>query len=303
MKRLLALLAAVGMVVGAWYLREAWRGDGAAGDDDRDGGPPRLICASELADACKGLEGVAVTVEQPGVTYDRLVTEGGALDADGWLVSGPWPEMVETQRRIDLTISDPIARSDLALYVNDERKRVLDAACGALSWKCLGDNAGRPWVELGGPAGWGEVKVGHPGPDTTGGLLSAGAAAIGFFGIADISSAEFADGFDRWLGDLEKSVRSATRGFPDPARAIQTQPGSFSVVADLGHRFERDRRPSNPPVSAVVRLVGRAGRFDLRAIRTTLESQRWSTSGLDAPTGLPKPGVMIALRSLQEGAF
>lgn len=303
MRRLLALLAAVGMVVGAWYLRDSLRSDGPDGDDPGEGGQPTLLCAAELAEVCRSLNGVKVTVEQPGVSYDRLIAEGGTLDADGWLVSGPWPEMVREQRPVDLTISDPLARSDLALYVREDRHRVLDTACGTLSWKCLGDNVGRSWIELGGPAGWGELKFGHPGPDTTAGLLSAGAAAVGFFGSTDISSSDFEDGFDLWFGNLEKNVRSATQGFPDPARALQTQPGSFSIVADLGHRFDRDRRTSTPPARALVRLIGKAGRFDLDEMRGALETQGWSTDGLTDPTGLPKPGVMIALRTLQEGAF
>jgi hypothetical protein len=162
-KRLAALVVAVGMVVTALVIR-------AGIDDDSDAdGSARLVCAPELADACLDLEDAGggdldVTIESVRSTFDDLLAVPNEDVADpgldGWLVPEPWPAMVDVARAQDqlrplfATGATPLARSPLVIIVRRDRARALaENACGgAVSWRCLGDVAGEAWTSVGGEA-------------------------------------------------------------------------------------------------------------------------------------------------------
>src|SRR5947209_7970472 len=65
----------------------------------------RLTCADELEAACHQLERqeggrLRVTVEPAGTTTARLARAGaGDAGLDGWLVTSPWPDIVDVERR------------------------------------------------------------------------------------------------------------------------------------------------------------------------------------------------------------
>src|SRR6266508_5767960 len=88
------------MVVVAVMIRA--RIDDAANTD----GDARLVCATELEEACTELDdavgGLDVTVEPAGDTLKRLIALGDSeVDEpglDGWLVPGPWPQIVDIVR-------------------------------------------------------------------------------------------------------------------------------------------------------------------------------------------------------------
>ena len=211
MRRLVALLVAVSLVVLAVVIRN--------GINDGGGTKLRLVCTPELASACNGLgSNVDVTVEEPGITADRL-EKVGANGLDGWLTPGPWTELVQ-QARIragnpaPLSPSLALARSPIGLAIFPDRLARLVTACGGQpSWKCIGDTAGRVnWSAIGGPAEWGDIKVGIPDPtqDATG-LAALGAATIGYFGTADpIAIDVHNDGFRTWL----RNLATASKGVP-----------------------------------------------------------------------------------------
>src|SRR5262245_20042152 len=93
------------MVVAAIVIRNVLI-EGDDGDGGSSGsGTARLVCATEVGDACNALdgEGVKVTIEPAGVTAARLtsLTDAEARDPglDGWLVPAPWPELVRSSRQ------------------------------------------------------------------------------------------------------------------------------------------------------------------------------------------------------------
>jgi hypothetical protein len=223
-KKGLAVLAAVVLVLGAIGVRALIDGGGDdGGGPDRPEGAPRLLCATELVQACQALDDdsdVEITYAPAGTTFDELRAlpdaDLEALGYDGWLTFARDAEMVTSEReRQGLEpalgdISSPIGRSPLLIAAWKERADALAPRCGGeVTWKCIGDVAGRSWASVGGQAAWGTVKVGHPGPDTTGtGLGVIGQAAAQFFGRSDLDRADVQDDpeFLDWFEQLERSV-------------------------------------------------------------------------------------------------
>ena len=120
------MVAAAAMVAGAVAVRSRVDGD----DPARAAG--RLMCASELDGACERLraeqgDGLAVVVEPAGVTAERLATASGDPGLDGWLVSAPWPEIVDGRRRAEAlpplfpSAREGLARSPLVLVAWKDR--------------------------------------------------------------------------------------------------------------------------------------------------------------------------------------
>jgi hypothetical protein len=214
-----AIVAAVAMVVVAVVIR-------AEIDDRRNtDGDAHLVCATELEEACTGLDdavgGLDVTVEPAGVTAVRLSTlpdtDVDDPGLDGWLVPGPWPQIVDIVRAQDQLrpvfeeSTTTIARSPLVIFVRKDRARVLEEGpcAGAVAWRCLGDAAGQAWDDLGGDFP-GEVKVTHTNPTTSAaGLLVLAQATSQFLGNTTYSRADLeTDEFRAWLARLEGSGTS-----------------------------------------------------------------------------------------------
>lgn len=296
MKQVLALVVAVGLVLGAVMLRGALDGDDdtvdAGGTDGSDGGPsptsgdvdvddgdgdgPVVVCSTELADACDRLveDGrIQARVEDPAITADLLSDPEGTPDFDAWLVPQPWPAIVAARTGMSSGTSDVLARSPLVLVAGTDRAAALVAHCGQLDWRCVGDTAGDPWPDAGGQATWGSVKPGHPAPSSTVGLLAVGQAATGYFGSTGFFSNDFADpGFSRWFADLEAAVPNfdpprshlyqqvTQRGSYDVVATLEAEAGPFLASAASGDRFAITHL-AQPAVADVV-LVGATSRAD-----------------------------------------
>lgn len=341
--RLLAFVAAIAMVVGAVALRNRI-------DDDKVQRTTvlRLVCATELGPACEAMARdeaagrVQVTIEEATVTAGRLTSsaedDGDAtLGFEGWLVTAPWPAMVAEARKragLDpLVAAGPVlARSPVVLAVWPERAAVLARHCGApaVGWRCLGDNAGRSWADLGGPPTWGPLKPGHASTTTANGLSVVGAATTGYFERTDVSRADLDDdGYRDWLTRLERSI-------PSPSAApledmLLAGPGAFDAVAtleaDAGPLLARSARAEKPqllypaPVATADVVLGTvpgrraaqlAGVVAGPAGKRALAGAGWRVDGqppatgiartpaLPATSGLPAPGVLEALRQMVE---
>lgn len=259
----MALTAAIAMVVASLVVR-ARLDDGGEGG----GGELRLVCASEVADACSRLARrtgtrVQVTVEGAGATAERLSKHdpGRAPPLDGWLVPRPWPEMVVDARRRaglpPLLDQGPVlARSPVVLAAWPERAAVLAQRCaqGRIGWRCLGDFGGVPWASLGGQPTWGRVKPGHADPvQEAAGLTVVGAATVGFFGGADLARVDLEenDAYRAWLTRLESSVPTFTTSAGTPLGDMLLKgPGAFDVVgtteAEAGPLMAAAARPDKP---------------------------------------------------------
>lgn len=314
--RILALLAAVGMVVGALAVRNRMDDDEVTRSTEL-----RLTCTPELEEACRSLAGtddatIVLTIEEAGVTVDRLRAGTGA-DLDGWLTPGPFPQMVQELRRLgglSETIADvsaPIARSRIGLAAYQERAKRL-ACRGGVSWRCLGDVAGQPWSSVGGQPEWGPVKTAFPDPTRTAtGLLALGAATAGFFGRADISSIDLDDNdeFGVWLDRLRRADQPVDLG-----RMLSIGPAAVDLLAGLeqamapavaasARRSEATVIYPSPVANADV-VIGtpdtdRGRRLaELVAagpLRDDLVEQGWKRPAGGA-TGLPSPGLLSVLR-------
>ncbi|MPZ72985.1 MAG: hypothetical protein GEU74_07100 [Nitriliruptorales bacterium] len=335
MKRLLALVAAAAMIVGALYVRDGvgGRGGGVLAESEA----LRLICVTELQAVCEALraddDDVEISVQEAGLTAAELVQEQPS--ADGWLTLQPWPEIVEEARRregLPPLMSDvsAIGRSPLVLVVQEDRYAVLEATCsGGFSWRCVGGQAGRPWSEIGGEATWGPVRPGVADPERNAtGLLVLGHAASGFFGRADFSTRDFDSPFATWLGDLKRAVPSAVSSTATPLKQMLQRRGAYDLVgtteAEAGHELARaapDRREGltvvylEPVAVAEVVLAPLAPEAHDRLAELmeegggeALAQNGWRVEGqptasgvdpdlqLPANTNIPNGGVLEALR-------
>ena len=300
-KRLLALVVAVALVGGALLARAAIDDDGGGGDSSGSdgGGRPTLLCARELEQACRELQrdhDVEIDIVAAGLSTDEIATVPDDrirdLGFDGWLTLSRNAEIARDRRtRASLApaIEEPserIARSPLVIGIWKDRAGALAPACQdrQITWRCIGELAGRPWVTLAqGQPAWGVLKPGHSDPATTGeGLLVIGQAASSYFGRSDLTLDDYADdGFLEWFGRLENAVRLTDSPFEQMlvgGAALYDMVGTTEAEAgpELA-RASRDRReqvdllyPSPVATADVVyaAVAGADGADDLRDLVT-----------------------------------
>lgn len=222
-KRLLALVVAIALI-GLAFVARGWFDGGDDGESSDGGdGRPQLLCATELAEVCQSIaedNELDVEVEQSGISIDRIADvpddQLRELGFDGWLTFSRDAEIAAQKRERNTFApatgepSAPIGRSPLVIGIWKDRAAALGQVCpGELTWKCVGELAGREWVDAGGDPAWGRVKPAHADPSTTGeGLLVIGQAASNFFGRTDLSIDDYADdAFLDWFSRLEDSAR------------------------------------------------------------------------------------------------
>ncbi len=344
-RRLVALAVAVLMVVAALVIRSRIDDSSESGNSDSGSGarPVSLVCASELEDACTSIlkadGSVRVIVEPAGVTASRLEGADAVTGIDGWLVEAPWPEIVDEARsRNSLPpLFEPdrpvLARSPLVMAMWNDR---LDAIVGssadaALTWKCVGNVAGKQWSTIGGDASWGIVKPGFADPLTDGvGALVLGQAAVSFFGTTDLSSDQFNDDdFQRWIRQMATAVPQN----PTFADMLTFGRSAVDVVgtteAEAGPGLEGPRDKGNititypAPVATadvvlaqvagasggarLARIVGGDTGLDALAAAASARAEPPDSRGRGhrrrAPPdpGLPSPGAIDALRQVWKG--
>ena len=339
MRTLLALVAATAMIAAALYVRAGGSdGEGRSIIPDGDREPAVLVCIPELESVCREVagDGVEVTIEEAGVTADRLAA-GDQPSSDAWLTLAPWPEIAsEARQRAGASAlpaaGEPQARSPLVMVVSGERAQVLDQHCGAtLSWRCIGRVAGQPWARIGGQEGWGEVKPGFTDPAVSAsGLLVVAQAAGDFLQTGSFSAREMSsDAFLAWSSQLERSVPThGTSNNPPLQRRVQFGAASFDVVgateAEAGPLLATSARatglelryPETPVVAEVVlaplrESEGAEHLGDVLADSggSALAAAGWRVEGeptvagvpqdlqLPPESNLPSAGVLDALRA------
>jgi hypothetical protein len=297
-KRVLALLAAVAMIVVAIVVRGAIDDD-SGGSGNPDGRTTALVvCAEEVRAACDALGFGArfqVTVEDAADTAARLAnaTEG----PDAWVVPAPWPAIVDEARiragRSALfdEASDALASTRIAAVGPDDL-----ADC---NWSCLGERAAN------------DLKIGSRPLAASGlGVLTVGAAAAGFLGSPDFATNDLDATFDRWLNGFADGIE------PSPGPVLQLL--QSRAFFDVALTYEAEAAPALAAASAdrkaglallypapvalldVVIAVGSGASSsdvdDLESsLRDALIDTGWSAPS-GAASGLPSPGVLTALR-------
>jgi hypothetical protein len=243
-KRLLAVLLAVGLIVGAILLRRAIDGD----DDDSEpvttsesDGPTEIWCLDELRAACEAAyasdDDVALEVMSMQRSFDRMV--GGDVPA-GWVTFAPLPDMAkELSRgngRVDPTDSTLLASTPMVVASKPEQAQVLTTACpDPTIWRCIGDHAGQPWTTIGGKAEWQTIKpsLGNPVADATALMLWVSAAGhylgkTGTYEAFELEADE--DNFLAWKHQLQNA--DPTHGAGVPIEDIQVRP-AINVAGGL----------------------------------------------------------------------
>jgi hypothetical protein len=319
-RRLGAAVAAVVLVVGAFFVRDR------TGTSDRDGSDTTqaatVVCVKETAAACEDLRRrvpqLDVRIEDVEVTVDAATQAAfNPADLDAWLVPQSFPELVDGRRTqaglpplfagYDTTV---VARSPMVFAIWGDRAQALEPTCGpTVTWLCVGDVAGRPWSELGGQTAWGSVKPGHPRADTTvEGLFAVAQASAAKLGRTDVASNDLTDpDFRTWITRLERSVPTFTPPAGTPfAQMLFTGPSAFDVSAALeataapataGSRYRSSLRivVAEPGVTAdLVVAVPTGGSPSRRAAdelrrdptRAALAQSGWRVSGQPLADGL-----------------
>lgn len=300
----------------------------------------RLTCSTELAAACEELRQrddvrLEVTVEAAGTTAARLAGVDGDAGLDGWLVSSPWPDIVDARRRsaalVPLFGSDRsvLARSPLVMVVWKDRAAVLRSRCGGdLGWRCIADAtlAGGGWPALGGRPEWGPVKPGIADPVTEdAGTHVAGQAAAAFLGRSDLSTFDLEDDtFQRLFAGLARATRTIA-GSP-LSQMLVAGPAAYDAVgtteSEAGPLLARSARRASldllypSPMATADAVIATAGAQGARVARVvgdqrslrSLAAAGWRVAGqpaaagiptspaLPATNGLPAPGLLDALR-------
>jgi hypothetical protein len=311
--RLLAFAVAVLMVVAAIVVRSR-----IDRHNETTSNPLRLVCSTELQAACEALPATIRITYASAAETANMLNGPTAPQFDGWLTTGPWPEIVRERRQRNaldplLTQSAPLARSPVMVAAFPDRAAVITRNCPDVALKCIGDLAGKgTWTAIpGGLAAWGLVKVGLAPPDVDAtGLASLGAATASFFGHADLSSTDLdaSDTFAGWLHGLATSVRGDVLG--------QMIGGGGAAVGDFAITLEAiakplvqaaapERRPSLLYPSTVTSADVVLGTFDTARSRqladilrssNALRSAGWQSPS-SMPSGLPPAGFLDALRA------
>lgn len=305
MKRVLAVVVAVGMVSLAVVIRSAIDDDDGGGDGDPPtGGDVVVVCATDLAEACRTMEGVEVRVEDPATTAAALADGRVADDVDSWITSTAWMEVADSRAPDALEERRALATSAAVVATAPGRFEAITDLCGTEDvWFCLGDAAGRSWADLGaGSPSWGELEVGMPDPDTAVGLGVLASSATGFFSGNTFASNDLRSGeFGTWLGNL---VEGSSRTDANPARTMATAAGTYSAAGSVLAQAEglegRGIEVVPPIVStavtvAAVRLRGGDALPDTDLVRNALEADGWAGADEDHLAPTLKPGVMAAL--------
>lgn len=307
MRRLLALLGAVAIVVAAVIVR-GLIDDGDAADAGNPGGRGDaelvVVCASELVEHCRAIGEVTVIEEDAAETAAALVdaADDDGTDVDAWITSSAWTEVVASRRPGALAALEAVATSPVVVAIDPSRTAAVQALCdGEALWRCLGDRAGAAWADLGGDARWGTLKTGLPDADSALGLPVLASVAAGFFRSVDFASNDFdAQGLPGWLAALADPSRG---GDPDPAGTLVTRRGTYSAAGTVevsARNRAADLLEATPAVSATIVVAAVGGADGLRAagpLRDALVQAGWDPAS-GAPGTTLKPGVMAALHTL-----
>ena len=309
-KRLVAALFAVGLILGAWLVRDrviddddradAADDDGDDGDDDDgddNGDANTLVCVSELRDVCRAVADrlagdVTVRIADAGATLDELA--GGDGGEPMWLTFDPFPQMVDELRRA--RGANPIAGDESRLASSPLAAVVLPDSTAALAESC-----GDP-IDL-------ACLADHTDLSPTFAPIDTG---VGTLGVAAAVAAHGGGSFDpNSLGLLTWARRLEGAGFPalsggTAVQTIQTRP-SFDVAIGAEAELANARRDAfdvlyaEPMTSVDVVLMVPDGidppdRLAV-SLGETLRSRGWLAPAQSPNAGLPDPGVIVAIRN------
>jgi hypothetical protein len=328
LRRFLALLVAIGLVVGAYVVRTkvihksktTTTGTTIDGGDPtnptsaptvKPGTKPTIVCIDELRTSCEATSkatNTAITIEAAGTTLDRLAKADAATDANTiWITLTGWDELLASaqKRSVVGTASPTQTLATTAVVVTGPAERVdaISKKCAPLTWTCLGDQVGQRWDAIGGKPAWRDVEFVHTDPINTGSGLAVYAAAVaGRTGTpgAKFSRAELDDpAVSAWSKRLETFNHPAES---DPLTRIANTTGFFLVGA------LQSQLPAGAPVAtpspavrtgAIITAVG-SPKIDpglVTALKAALETNKWDLGVAPGVVGMPDAIALDAART------
>ena len=314
-------------------LRRALDGDsGSTGSSSTDppAGKTTVVCIPELEGTCRALaagdDGLALTIEPAGATYERVVADPTAAPTV-WVTLYPWPQMVSSAVAL-AGADDPfptmaaVASSELSMVGRNARMKALAGHCGGtITWRCVGDAAGQPWADLGGEPAWGVLKPSHAdAAQSAVGLLAFSTVVSDYWGSTEYTGTDLQndDAFLSWLGRFEGAIPTYGDEVNTPLSILLAQPRLDVVgttVAEVNQEAGAQMddlvvsSPNvQPPPQAEVVVAGGGHTDEIAAalLGSTPGLAGWTVPSDGRPTtptgtGLPPPDVMIALRDLWQG--
>jgi len=334
MRRAPAVVAAVGMVLVALFIRGTFSDDGGASGGEAGGGQApsdlTIACPPELAEPCRSAFGDGAVIEPAGTTLDQLAQ--GANEVDAWLVSRPWAEGAQADFAGEVdSVTTTGAQSPIVIAVWSDRREFLagDGCKRPFGLGCLGDVAGRSFTDLG--ASFPEdVTVGLTDLSTMSGFDVVSGGASSFFGRDDFASNDFDSSFQTWLRSVQSDAVTSTGQLET---MFTIGPARFTAVvgveAVLRPLEEKAARSSEidllaTPTSSELFVVDFTGEPDASGaaddgdLLDALAEAGWRVPGQESPSPLAttddsvnltdpstdgmavREGVLAALRSLAE---
>jgi hypothetical protein len=306
-KRIGAALLAVLLIGGAWVVRDrVIEDDGRADASDDEGGDDGdkarvLYCIAELTDVCRAVaaehDELEVRTEAAGRTLDALAAD----DAEPamWLTIDPLPSMVDVLRQSrSLDVGDrtvtALGRSPFVIVVLKDRTPAFVDACGPepIDLACLSEAS--------------DLRPTFAKTDSASGMLGVAAAVTAFTGgpldVADPN-------LTVWARQVARAGSDQLSG-GTAIETIQTRP-SFDVALGAEAELADAQRPKfdvlapQPVIVLDVVLAVPEGQRPpgdlLDAASTALDAAGWDAAASDSTsTGLPDPGVILAVRQFWE---
>jgi hypothetical protein len=348
MRRVLAIVAVAVLVVLALLVRSRSQSERQQAADDA--ARATLYCVKELDAVCRQIAQndplTMVVVEDAGATLAKVTASSfdpATVPLDGWLAPRTYIDQAEAIRaRAGLpplfdTPSRTLARSPVVAVMWNDRQQILARACGAaITWKCVGEHAGNPWSDVGGPTDWGDFQPALPSQTTATGLHDIAGATNSWFGGSSYATNDLADpAFREWIDGFASTSAGVTAGAPVPLdRMISARDKSIGAAGSLealaAGPITQGRDKDNlsilypaPVVTADLVLAPRRGDEPGGRLKGVLESDAsaraladhgWRVDGQPlgaglssslalAPTdGLPSEGVMEQLGPVWQAA-
>jgi hypothetical protein len=316
LRRLLALVVAIGLVVGAYVVKTrvidkpssttATTTDPANPAEPSQPSVPKgraaVWCIDEIKAACEAAAkttNITVTIESAGKTLDRLAANPNPNDI--WVTLAPWDGLLTNARARTIKDQAPavqeLASTPVVVAGPKPRLDVIAKVCAPLTWVCVGDQVDKKWDAIGGQTAWRDVVFVHTDPTSTAsGLAAYGAALAGRVGTPTFSIAELND---PKISEWSKKLETANH----PAQADPF--GKLAVAADFflagGLKPEAGANAITPApevrVGAIVAAIGTA-KIDTKladALKVELGKNGWDVGV--ASSGVPDATAMEAARN------
>jgi len=307
-KRLAAVGVAVALIAGALFARDQWL-EGDDSGNEQSNAASVLVCATELAAIC-----AQVASSYPGVTI-RAANVGDSLnelaDDEMWFTFTPFPEIItqmrERSRQPERVYStQPVASSNVVLVAFPDRTEALTATCGdPVAWRCLGEQAGSNWADMGGDESWRDVRPAFAPLHSGIGRLGVASAVAGFFGDAPIDAGD--PSFTSWARPLARAVPATALSSGTAVATIEVRPSSLDVAIGAAAELSANgaARFAVTPVSANTRIdlvlatpTGAEAPSGLAAaLSTAALAAGWLATGSPAATGEPPDANTVVVTS------